>query len=401
MLYPPTIERPDSMRRFVFAADAQPRPPQPRRLPAIDASRGAAMVLVCLAHFSTKYIFPAGGDAPGTWLPFLSHVASPMFFVISGAMVGYLAAMRPERFDRVRATLARRALFFLSIGHVLILGAHIRHLADVMGSGKMLFVTDTIAIALLLSPRLLRIPARWRLAGAVCAYAFGCALVYMWEPHSFGVRIFKDTLLGIDGDGYWEYNVPMLPWLAVHAAGTVLGALLADTVAGRSRVRIEARLAIVGSGVLAAAAMVRVVSTVLLRLVITPGGRGAFVVRQLATPWQREPPSPAHLLLFSGLALLAMSAIFYIERVGIAAPVIAWLCVLGRTSAFVFILQFYVFYVAIPDVLPIKLVLAPFIFVVAMALIGECARRWLNRRWRFARPAWFLGATAITPASDG
>ena len=357
------------------------------------------MVLVCISHFASKYIAPAGGDAPGSWLQFVGHVASPMFFIISGAMVGYLHAARPDAFDRIRGTLARRALFFLTVGHLLILGAHVRSFVGIGGSVRMLFVTDTIALALLVSPRLLRFSARRRLILAAVVYAASCALVYLWDPHGLTSRIIKDTLIGPQGPGFWSYNVPVLPWIAVHAAGTVVGANLAESLSASGRTRIEMQLASAGCGIAAMGAMVRLLCLFLVTHVMTSGGRAAIVTRELASPWQRVPPSPVHMLLFSGTALLGISAIFTVERLGVFTKLLAWLSVLGKTSAFVFILQFYVFYVVVPAWIPIHLALSPIVFLVAMLTIGEAARLWLHRRSTFTRPSWFVGATAVMSTS--
>ena len=399
MLYAPIAERLDSYPHRAPTSEQVPPVRRVRRLPAIDAARGAAMVLVCLSHFATKYVAPAGGDAAGAWLRYVSHIASPMFFIISGAMVGYLHTSRPDTFERVRGALARRALFLLTIGHVLILGAHARHLADLTGSARMLFVTDTIALALLVSPRLVRIPAGWRLLGAGVVYAASCAAVYLWDPHGLAARVIKDTLTGTDGGGFWAYNVPVLPWVAVHAAGTVLGARLADAASARERVRIQTQLAMVGCAIVALALLLRRVLVLVAADASTPGGRAAYTVRQLASTWQRVPPSPTHLLLFGGLALVAISVVFSVESLGVFARPLDWLGVLGRTSAFVFILQFYVFYVVIPLLVPLHLVLAPAVFLGAMLLIGEGARFWLHHRAIFTRPAWFIGATSALRAS--
>ena len=369
-----------------------------RRLPAIDAARGAAMVLVCLSHFAAKYIAPAGGDTPGGWLSFVGHVASPMFFIISGAMVGYLFTIRPGTFDAVRDKLARRALFFLTIGHLLILGAHLQHLVEIGQTARILFVTDTIALALLVSPRLLSIRPAVRLVGAGVAYAVSCALVFTWRPESIAVQILKDTLVGPDGPSFWSYNVPVVPWLAVHAAGTVLGGILAREASPRATRAIETRLISAGCILAAAAAAVRVVCWVLIGHVLTPRGDAIRIARQLASPWYRLPPSPAHILLFSGVALLAISAVFAIERLSILTKAIAWLAVLGKTSAFVFVFQFYVYYVFIPKWIPLHLALSPFIFAISLVLIGQAASFWLHRKTWIARLERLAGHHSIAPA---
>lgn len=370
-----------------------------RRLPAIDAARGAAMVLVCLSHFATKYVAPAGSEAAGVRLRFASHIASPMFFIISGAMVGYLHASRPDDFMRVRAILAKRAVFLLTIGHALILGAQARRLGDVTGSARMLFVTDTIAIALLVTPRLLRIPARWRVIGAAAVCIGSCTAVYLWNPEGLLGRVVKDTLVGIDGRTFWTYDVPIIPWLCVHAAGTVLGARLAASTTSGARERLERYLASLGCGIIALALMLRRALLFLGTSVDAPHGRAAFALSQLASPWQRLPPSPAHLLLFSGLALVGISLVFSFESLAVFPRMLDWLGVLGKASAFVFIVQFYVFYAIIPILVPLRLVLAPAVFLAATLLIGESARFWLHHRATLTRPTWFTGTMSALWAS--
>jgi hypothetical protein len=133
--------------------------------------------------------------------------------------------------------------------------------------------------------------------------------------------------------------------------------------------------------------------------VTAPGGRAAHALRQLASPWQRLPPSPAHLLLFGGLALVAISVVFSLESLGIFSRLLDWLGVLGRTSAFVFVLQFYVFYVVIPLLVPLHIVLAPAVFLGAMLLIGEGARFWLHHRAALTRPGWYIGSMSTRWAS--
>ncbi len=398
MLFAPIAERLNAIPRPASADNPQPGSRRMRRLPAIDAARGTAMVLVCLSHFTAKYIAPAGGEGPWMWLRVVAHIASPMFFIISGTMVGYLFAARPDAFDRVRATLARRALFFLTVGHLLILIAHVRTRADLTGSARMLFVTDTIALALLVSPRLLHFSARQRLIGAAAVYTASCALVYLWDPHGLALRIFKDTMIGPEGEGFWSYNVPVLPWLAVHAAGTVLGARLAEASSTSGRLRFEAQLASLGFGLVAAGVVLRTLGLSLVSHIMTPGARDALVARQLASPWQRFPPSPVHLMVFTGLALLGISAVFIVERLGIFTRLIAWLAVLGETSAFVFVLQFYVFYEFVPRLIPLRLELSPIVFIGAMLTIGVAARLWRAQRSRFTRPSWFVTPPAAIPA---
>ena len=153
----------------------------------------------------------------------------------------------------------------------------------------------------------------------------------------------------------------------------------------RDRARLETRLASIGCALVAIALLLRRALVFAAAHFLAIGDRSQYTVRQLASTWQRVPPSPTHLLLFGGLALVGISLVFSFEALGVLTRLLDWLGVLGKTSAFVFILQLYVFYVVIPLLVPLHLVLAPAVFPGAMLLIGECARLWLHHRSTLTR----------------
>ena len=353
--------------------------PKVSRLQAIDAARGAAMVLVCLSHFAAVYLAPAGGEAASGWLMFMGHVASPMFFVISGAMVGFLGASRPDTFALIRAKLARRAAFFLTVGHLLILGAVVHSLVDLVHLTRVLFVTDTIAIALLISPRLLSIRPIYRLAGAVAAYAIAAAMVYIWQPDSLAGAIVKDTVVGSDGPSFWVYNVPLLPWLAVHAGGTVLGGKLIALRSRAASVYLERYLAMLGCALIATAALLRGALLFLISNALAARGEAARIAAHMASPWTRLPPAPVHMLLFCGVAIVGIALVFSVDRLQLLPKLMASLALLGQTSAFVFIFEFYLFYIFVPTWVPLDLFLSPIVFAGSMLMILAAAQVWMNR----------------------
>ena len=86
------------------------------RIVAIDASRGAAMLFVFLAHFSFVYLM---GPAPGQMelVAKASLIACPMFMIISGVTLGYLYRANANQFQRIQTKLIDRGLFLLTIGH--------------------------------------------------------------------------------------------------------------------------------------------------------------------------------------------------------------------------------------------------------------------------------------------
>ena len=103
-----------------------------------------------------------------------------------------------------------------------------------------------------------------------------------------------------------------------------------------------------------------------------------------------DPPTTRDALI--SLALLTMIDLFGVGQV-------LWLYGVFNVAAFVFVFQFYVFYVFIPTWLPLHLALSPVIFLGAMLVIGGAARIWLHRRWRFSRTSWFGDAAPGLPGA--
>jgi len=75
--------------------------PSVRRLTAIDAARGLAMIFVCLSHFGETYLDGVRGGAAGALLDALGRVATPSFMLISGALIGFRHAADPQSFARL------------------------------------------------------------------------------------------------------------------------------------------------------------------------------------------------------------------------------------------------------------------------------------------------------------
>lgn len=63
-----------------------------RRLGAVDAARGAAMLLVCLSHFADAYVELFGYGSTYERLDLVVMIASPPFMLLSGAMLGFWQA---------------------------------------------------------------------------------------------------------------------------------------------------------------------------------------------------------------------------------------------------------------------------------------------------------------------
>ena len=79
-----------------------------KRLVVLDVARAIGMVLVCTNHFVNVYNIPypnPSGDANPLFVMIvnaISRVASPLFVLTSGLLLGYINTARVEELSRLR-----------------------------------------------------------------------------------------------------------------------------------------------------------------------------------------------------------------------------------------------------------------------------------------------------------
>jgi uncharacterized membrane protein len=338
----------------------------------LDAARGAAMVLVCLSHFTSAFFPSTDLPGPRQWLGIITLVASPTFVLLSGILLGWRFRIAPERFARFRARLLDRAIFLLTIGHLAIEGSQLRRMA-VAGEQPMFFVlTDVIAIALLVGPPIVvRLAIRGRLAVAALLFATSWGLILGWTPHGDVARVVKAVLVGLrmaEGD-IGGYCVPVLPWLGVYVAATCVGHMLAGRSGGKG---------LLDCPLLWRAGLAAVSIAILQRLLVldTVGSHVGERLTMLSVTWQKVPPGPTYLLFNGGAGLMMVALLAQLRQASVGEAATRWLELLGRNSAIVFIAQFYVYSMLVPMLRPEVQVAWPVAFATTGALLVLFAWSW-------------------------
>src|SRR4051812_6769069 len=120
-----------------------------RRVQAIDIARGVAMLLVCVSHFVSTQVVARGNRLTAELLTVAAGIASPTFVFMSGAILGIAYAGRESDFRRFRLKLVDRALFLLTIGHLLLMGSRWHSLPDHRELFSLTFITDASAVSIL------------------------------------------------------------------------------------------------------------------------------------------------------------------------------------------------------------------------------------------------------------
>jgi uncharacterized membrane protein len=364
----------------ISALPAEAVPPAPRaktRLEAIDASRGLAMAVVCAAHFVDAVVRNVGPTPVLLRLLDAAKIASPMFILLSGAMLGAAWRAGPQRLASLRATLHERGLFLLVVAHWLILAAHRPLLGSWTAAAHILFMTDTIGVAILVNPLIVpRVRAAPRAALGVALVALSWVVIFAEPTATTGVRaMVVQGLFGTAHPGWWGYSFPLVPWIGLHLLGTVLGERLEldGTPAGARR--DAGRLLRWGCAALGVAAAL-LAAYGAARVLVGPSSGLLHGAWALVRPFGKVPPSPGYFLTEGGLAMLAMALVFALSVRGRLTWLRARAAEMGQASLAIFVLQYYLFYALLPTLdLRAPLLLALY-FVGSMVLLVAAARAW-------------------------
>ncbi len=303
------------------------------------------MMFVCLAHFT--WSLEARRPALADLLASISMVATPTFLLISGAMLGLLQLRRASSNDVLARRLFHRGLFLVLFGHFVIsfAAAWTNDLPYENILRGRIYVTDVIGLALVLIPWWSFRVANGRLVllGATVYFAT-LLLVYSWHPAFEPGALVKLSFVGLDNEHVTQmtpYASPIIPYMALYTVGIGLGRWIGTAMAaGSGDRRIGLAVGRIGL-VLMGAALAFKVFTLILGL--DPQTTVGHVLRDITAPLRKIPPSPAYLAFFCGEGLLFLAFFFVAGRSFVGARLMGLLAVVGQSSLFVFILQFFVY----------------------------------------------------------
>ena len=331
------------------------------------------MLFVCVSHFGGAYFdrLPAH-TVEGRFLESVALIASPTFVVISGLLLGFLACSRPWDWLDLRVKLVDRGLFMLTLGHIAIAFAHVPMAGRLPLALEWGFITDVIAVGLLIGPFLVqRVSPGRRLVIAGVAYGLAWIVVASSHPESAALERLKEYLVGpshfLGGRPRLLVECfPLIPWLAVYVAATGLGEALGRREAsgrGTETIPLLGRVA-VGCGLGALA-----IKGTPLMLKAAGLHETSVLVWTLGWPFQKQPPSPAYLGVHAGLGLLLLRGLMAIDAL---ASWRRWLIVpaaVGRSSLAVFILQYFLYFTVLERWNPDYSAWWPLLLLASLALV--------------------------------
>jgi hypothetical protein len=341
-----------------------PTPVSGRRVQAFDAARGIAVLFMCLSHLVGVYFRQP--TQTQRLIMSVCMVASPTFIILSGVMLGFLSTSSDAAFRRLRFKLTDRAVFLLTITHVLITLAM---WPTDHGGWARSTITDAVAFAILAA---LWLPRRshLRVALGVVGLAASWFVVLHWHPTDVLDVGFKELLFGASSSQLFTWSWPVLPWMSGYLISTVLGEMM-----GRRRHEPARMIRLAYTAALCSLAGAAGWAVLGKRLAAGHPVR-AWNLAPIFSPWTKFPPSPEYFLFFGGFALLLIATVLlcanrnWLQRLsGEAARV-------GRCSLMLFVAQAFVYYAALTLLALPYSRFWPAIFVVTLLPLYLAAYVW-------------------------
>lgn len=197
------------------------------------------MILVILQHTYLVMDHAAVNPTLNFGIYWFTRTASVAFMFVSGMMIAYFLATRPNWKD-VQKRFARRALFLLLFAHTAILLVTYYYIpanrfnAFVQGLYLEYAITDTIALSLLLAPPLIHYLSLKRRAVLIAVMLLVTPLFAALPLSASSVlEIGRIAIFGEPIDFHrLSIGWPLVPWLAIFLCGSMMGQALAATRSG-------------------------------------------------------------------------------------------------------------------------------------------------------------------------
>jgi uncharacterized membrane protein len=349
-----------------------------QRFGSIDAVRGAAILFVFLSHFTAGYAWTPESQEAAGYLRTLSMIASPTFVTVSGMVAGFLAATNPEGFRELRIKLFDRGVFLLLIGHFLLSLTQLPSLARFPHAYRASFITDVIAIAIMIGPSLVAsLGVRSRLLLAAAVFLVDWWFIARWHPSggALTAKLYFVGLTSTRGELSAYPVFPVLPWFAVYLAGTALGTSVGTMYRKGHRKEAHYLVARIGAALFVAASAAHWLER-MGRLADPSADSWEMNRLTIMSIYGKFPPGLVYLGFFGGAGLVMLATIFEVDRRGMFPLLFSELRKLGRSSLFIFTVQYALYRSVVPRLGLPYTPFWPLIFLASVLLLAALATAW-------------------------
>jgi uncharacterized membrane protein len=355
-----------------------------KRIRTIDTGRGVAMLFVFLSHFTEYFLTRHGKVSQLEEIWKITRVASPMFMLISGITLGYLYYTNRQNYKPARKKIIDRGLFLISIAHILILFSWIPMISYFHGSWMVIFITDTIGICLIVGSLLVsRVRMEYRIALSAILFSLSWIMIGMPGSSKYEINLIIEILFGKMQAKQLFDNFPLVPWFSLYLFGTAIGEKVGKYHHSGDHKAITRMLFRMG----AITVFISICLTTYLKLVMMLVRVEHFLDPEsiMGSPlpillnYLKNPPSLVYFLYYGGIGFIMLAFINLIIEKKFITPLVNILEIVGRTSLFAFILQYFVFFSLVVIIDPPYSRFWPLYFLALASFMIIVIRLWYNK----------------------
>ncbi len=374
-----------------------------KRILAIDACRGMAILLMCVAHIAqvASGLDPAVSRVVNS----ASFLATPIFLLLSGISTGYVLRTEASPLSRIR--LVDRAVFLLLVVHPLISACMVPY--DNQGWARAMlstWVTDAVALALCIAAFVPRAGARALISSGVVLTTSGWLIAQWWKPESSLTESLARLIFRGGGSlpSPLGFTVPLLPYIGIFLIGFGVARAYRPFLEGRLRKHLPL---VVGMGLAAMSGLMLMKG--LLRMAKGELSADQYGLLFLAIdPRMKDLAAPGYVIFGSGAVAVMLSTCLWCQATNRFERAFQWLATLGRASMVVFVLQAFTI-LCLPRILHFHSISSGAFWTVYLlinvGMLWLAARAWGgcggNRWLTVGMPHWAEKYASHEPVGDG
>lgn len=337
------------------------------------------MLLVCLSHFAEVYTLSSGVSL--YWIYNFTMIAAPTFVIISGILLGFFYVSKKDSFNLIKRNFINRGIFILFFGKLIICLAFTLRAHSFSESLKYIHITDVVGINIIFGPILISlIQPIYRITLGIGSIIFTWIIIAFWMPSNQYLEIIKEAVFGSFEYKYFHTVFPVLPWFGLYFISSYFGEKLGSSVE-KEKLKIIYFMK-VGLCSITVAASIKLIFWLLKYYTSWPEFK-SFTIWALTSPLQKWPPSIVYFLFYGGIGLLFIGFFLYIEQKKWLENYLNITAIIGRSSLFVFIVQYYFYYMILFAMHLYYSLAWPVYFMFSICCIFLLARVWdsmkLNR----------------------
>jgi hypothetical protein len=209
-------------------------------------------------------------------------------------------------------------------------------------------------------------------------FSFSWLTILLVHPHDTVFRFVQGALCGSIDKSVFHYSFPFLPWLSFYLINTCIGEKIGIYQRNNELTKISKTFLVIGSAFFILAISLKFGSKAIQTYFLLPSNQ---ITYWLTSPYQKLPPSPVYFAFYGSLTYFILFFLLKLRNWSFTKQVVKVTSILGRSSLFVFIVQYYIYFALLPFMNLSYSIFWPFFLIGSIVPIIAVAFLWDKKQF--------------------